>query len=305
MKTSSQPAAVLMLIVCVFSWGSVFPIAKEVLQEMSGLSLVLWRFAIAVTCLALLVAASRPARASLALWQHLVLALVGAVGIGGFNLGLFVGLAQSSATNGSLIMALSPLITALMAALLARRPLGGWQWLGLALGLIGVGLVLSQGDPARLWRLGIGRGDLILFGAMLAWSGYTLCSQRLGHWLPPLPFTLYTMAAGGLAMVLFGLGQPDLHPWQELWALDAVGRLKVLYIGLFATVLGYLFWVGGVRALGAMRASLFINFVPVFAALVAWGLGQPLGAAQLAGMAVVLAGLLLPRLAERRRGTVG
>ena len=54
----------------------------------------------------------------------------------------------------------------------------------------------------------------------------------------------------------------------------------VIYIGLFATVIGYLFWFNGVKALGAAKASLFFNFVPVFAALVSLLLGQSLSGIQ-------------------------
>jgi len=70
----------------------------------------------------------------------------------------------------------------------------------------------------------------------------------------------------------------------------------LLYISLFATVLGYLFWNNGIKQLGAARTSLFFNLVPIFAALSSLLLGQHISLLQWVGMLVVLCGLLLPRL---------
>ncbi len=301
MNRASPTLPILLLLICVFSWGSVFPIAKQVLLEMSDLALAIWRFVIAIACLGAYLGLRRLSWPRLTLWQYAVVLLIGALGIGGFNLALFAGLRQTSATNGALIMALSPLTTSLISSLLGSHRLSRVQWLGMVLGLAGVLLVITQGHPAQLLRLQINHGDLLVLLAMLTWCGYTLASQAVGRWLPSLPLTLLSMLAGLGALLLTGLLLPGSHPWQGLGQLSGGALLGVFYIGLLSTVLGYLFWLQGIQALGAPKASLYYNLVPVFAALVALALGQPLSQIQLVGMLVVLLGLTAPLWLPRLR----
>lgn len=289
-----------MLLICVFSWGSVFPTAKLILGDISGLSLAIWRFVIASISLALYLLLRRQRWPTLSPWQYLALALMGCIGIGGFNLALFSGLQQTTATNGALIMAMSPMVTSLLAALIARQWPGKTQWFSLVVALGGVILVITNGELGRLLRLDLNRGDLLIICGMLAWSLYTVASQWVAHWLPTVSFTLLSMIAGCLSLYLFSVFQADVHPWRELVGLQPMSLAILVYIGLFATVIGYLFWINGVRRIGPAKASLFFNLVPVFAALVALALGQVLTNIQGAGMAIVLFGLTAPMLLQRR-----
>lgn len=299
MKRESTAATVAMLLICVFSWGSVFPSAKLILGDISSPALVLWRFVIAITSLALYQGLRRQRWPALSAAQYLVLAVIGTLGIGGFNLALFAGLRETTATNGALIMALSPLVTSLLAALLARRWPDRAQGFSLVVALGGVVLVITNGQLQRLLQLDFNRGDLLIICGMLAWSLYTIASQRVAHWLPTVHFTLVTMIAGGLALLLYSLARADVHPWAELRGLAPWAVGVVIYIGLFATVIGYLFWINGVRHLGPAKASLFFNLVPVFAAVTALTLGQSLTAIQCIGTAIVLFGLTAPILLRR------
>jgi drug/metabolite transporter (DMT)-like permease len=298
-KQASPRAALLMLLICVFCWGSVFPIAKIILDSMSGLSLVIWRFLIAAICLTLYLLVRRIRWPALSIGQYAILGGLGVIGVGGFNLALFEGLPYTDPTNGALIMALSPMTTSVLAALLARRWLSVQQWISLALGLSGVILVITGGNLQQFLQQGVNHGDMLIVGGMVCWSVFTVLSQRVTHWLPPIPFTLVTMIGGWLSMLLFGLFKPDLHPLTELQQLQGTTLLQILYVGLFGTVVAYLFWIRGVMAIGAASASLFFNLVPVFAALIAVTLGHAVTLIQVTGMVIVVGGLTLPPLVTR------
>jgi hypothetical protein len=86
-----------------------------------------------------------------------------------------------------------------------------------------------------------------------------------------------------------------VHPLQESLGISSWVLADLLFIGVFGTVGGYLLWISGVNQLGAATASLFFNFVPVFAVLTALLFGQSVTELQFVGMAIVIAGLLLPR----------
>ncbi|MCF2909881.1 DMT family transporter [Pseudoalteromonas sp. DL2-H2.2] len=288
-----------MMLICVFCWGSVFPVAKDVLLHMSGLSLSIWRFAIALISLFIFIRLTRMRMVSLSLSRYLILGIIGVMGVGGLNLALFSGLSHTSATNGALIMALSPIVTTVMAALLSRTLIARVQLLQLAIAFGGVLLVVVNGDLMSLLNLQLNQGDLTIMLGMLAWSGYTVCGSKVSGWLPPLEFSLLTMAAGLIGLSVASVFQAEVHPVQELIALPWQLLISMLYIGVFGTVVGYLCWNNGVKILGSANASLYFNLVPVFAALVSLLMGQSVTVIQLAGMLIVLTGLTLPLLIKR------
>ncbi|WP_046007393.1 DMT family transporter [Pseudoalteromonas rubra] len=288
-----------MMLICVFCWGSVFPVAKDVLLHMSGLSLSIWRFAIALISLFIFIRLTRMRMVSLSLSRYLILGIIGVMGVGGLNLALFSGLSHTSATNGALIMALSPIVTTVMTALLSRTLIARVQLLQLAIAFGGVLLVVVNGDLISLLNLQLNQGDLTIMLGMLAWSGYTVCGSKVSGWLPPLEFSLLTMAAGLIGLSVASMFQADVHPVQELLALPWPLLISMLYIGVFGTVVGYLCWNNGVKTLGSANASLYFNLVPVFAALVSLLMGQSVTVIQLAGMLIVLTGLTLPLMIKR------
>lgn len=284
----------LMMVICMFFWGSVFPIAKLLLINMSGLSLAICRFVIAVFSLSLYIQLRRINLPVMIKWQWLIIILTGIVGIGGFNLAFFSGLQHTSSMNGALIMALSPMVTSLLSALFKRHWLDKKQCFSLLIALSGVILVITNGSLAHLIQFNFNQGDLLILVAMFIWSGYTLCSQKLSDWLPAIPYTLISMAAGGVSLLLFSLTQAEPYVWQEVQMLSLTDLVGVIYIGLFATVLGYLFWIKGISQLGSAKASLFFNLVPVFAALISLMFGQMVTQVQLIGMMIVFIGLTVP-----------
>ena len=287
--------SVLMLL-CAMAWGSVFPLAKQILQHMSGLSLSIWRFAIAVVGLFLFIKCVGKRLTTLSLRQYATLAAVGGLGVGGLNLALFEGLQHTSATNGALIMALSPIVTSLFSAGIERQSPDKAQVFKLVTAFFGVFLVVTNGDLSQFLALEFNRGDLTIALGMTAWSCYTVSSQKLSHWLPPMEFSLVTMSMGLSLLILTSLFKPSVHPIDEIAALPTHLLLSLIYIATFATVLGYIIWNHGVKVFGSSKASLYFNLVPVFAALVALLMGQEVTQVQLMGMVIVVSGLSLPAL---------
>ncbi|MGO2499004.1 MAG: DMT family transporter [Vibrio litoralis] len=296
MTLSNTTKAVLLLILCTFFWGSTFPIGKNALDEVHALTLVFWRFAIAASCLAIYMKLIRSPKVILTMKQWLWVFAVSAVGVGGLNLGLFTGLAYTSATNGSLIMALSPLMTSLIASVAHRALPSKAQCFSLLVSLSGVLLVITNGNLDTLIHLQINHGDKLVFSGMLAWSLYTYFSQGISKWLAVVPYTLIGMISGAVVIGTMCLLTLEVRPFAELWSSSIIGITEVVYIGLFGTVAGYLLWLNGIRQLGSASASLFFNFVPIFAMLTSFMLGQSVTNLQLIGVAIVIAGLVLPRL---------
>lgn len=239
-KSTPTVNAIILLILCTFFWGSCFPIGKQVLGEVHPLTLVLWRFLIAALCLGIYLKATRLPKLNLNSRQWLWVITVSIVGVGGLNLGLFTGLGLTHATNGSLIMALSPLMTSLIASVALRTRPTLMQCMSLLVSLTGVLIVITNGHFEALLTLQVNHGDQMIFFGMLAWSLYTYFSQGISRWMPVIPYTFIGMISGASVIGLMCLASPEVQPFAELIQSPALGIAEVVYIGVFGTVAGYL-----------------------------------------------------------------
>lgn len=298
MNRSTNTNAVLLLLLCAVFWGACFPVGKHALGEVHALTLMIWRFTIASICLMVYAKCKQIAMPTLTPKQWAYAIGISIIGVSGFNLGVFTGLAHTNASNGALIMALSPLTTSLISSLLQLKLPTLGTLFSLAVCLYGVLIVLTNGELKRLLGFEFNQGDQLIFLGMLCWSVYTYLTQSISRWMPIIPFTLVGMVSGVGVISLVSLVSGGVHPLQESLAISQAVLADLLFIGIFGTVGGYLLWISGVKQLGATNASLFFNFVPVFAVLTAFFYGQEVTELQLIGITIVITGLLIPRIVQ-------
>ncbi len=279
-----------------FFWGTNFVLAGPVLHDLPPLWAAALRFLFgSVLMLALAWQQGEDLRGLVRRhgWVYLLLGLVGIVG---FNFFFFRAMQTTSADNGALIMATNPLLTTLLAVVILRERATVRQLIALPVALAGVAVVIAHGDLARLAHLQVVEGDLLMLAANLTWALFNVLTRRFMPKGSPIGNTALMMTAGAgmlLAMALSGdapFALPRIHAGLAL-AVMAVG----------GTVLAYLFWSIGIQHLGAGRASLFLNLVPVFAMLVGGALGTPPTTAQIAGGLIVLTGVSLAMMPGRRQ----
>ncbi|WP_454907790.1 DMT family transporter [Variovorax gossypii] len=201
------------------------------------------------------------------------------------------GLLRSTATNGALIMALSPLVSALMAALVFRERFTPRRMLGVALGFAGVAAVVLSHPGVGLSRAGI--GDLMLALAVVSFAVGGVGVQQLARQIDPLSISWVIYMIGTAMLVvhtLLGpsrLGTAELFPGAWPWAL-------VLFSGIAATAAGNLIWNRAISVIGVARTAVFLYWVPVFGvAFAALLLGEALTWWHLLGFAAVMSGTWL------------
>jgi drug/metabolite transporter (DMT)-like permease len=211
---------------------------------------------------------------------------MGFFGVFLYNLCFFIGLKSVPAGRASLVASLQPSFVYLISACLWGERLTGFKLAGIALSFSGAVLALSQGDLSRLMAGGLGLGDLYVLGCALSWVIYTLLGSRVSTF-PPVARTAYSTWMGSLLILLAGLGTPpQISAWPPMvW-------VAVVFLGLGGTTLAFLLFLQGIAAIGASRASIFINLVPVFGILFSTLLlGEPLTLPTLLGGAIVLSGV--------------
>lgn len=225
------------------------------------------------------------------------LAWLGCVGHFCYQVLFIGGLSRTSVANSSLIIAASPVVIAVASALLGYERISRLHWAGAVLSMAGIYLVVGRG--AGVGRAGL-TGDLMMFGAILCWTAYTIGAESLMERHSPVGVTGLSLAFGTLLYVPVMLPRLLAVNWTDLSA-GSIGAM--LYAALFAMCVAYTIWYAAVREIGSARTSVYSNLVPIVAMMTAvLFLGEAVGVLQLGGAALVLAGVALTRLRPRKPG---
>lgn len=221
-------------------------------------------------------------------WR-LLLAL-GTSGIAGYQTMAYLALSHTTAVNAVLMLALTPGIILLGAAMLGRSRPTGLQWLGSLVSLLGAAVLITRLDPALLDGLRFNPGDLWMVGAVLCWAAYSLILQRRPADLPQDVTLAASIALAGLLLVPLALiVEPGIAVEPTL---PVIGGL--LYLALFASLFAYLLWSYGVTAIGPERSGQFVHLIPVFGLVLAPVLlEEAIVLPQVAGAACILVGIVL------------
>ncbi|WP_193222284.1 DMT family transporter [Alkalilimnicola sp. S0819] len=272
-------------------WAGNAIVARAVVDLIPPITLVFWRWVIAFLVLSpfALGAVIRDRRLLLARWPKLL--VLAALSVGSFNAFLYIAAQTTTAINITLFNATVPMLVVALAWLLqGQRPrlLG---MVGIVLGFAGILAIVSGGEWRRVVGLSLNGGDLWMLAAVGVWGLYSVQLRQYGAGLHAL----------SLLWALILLGLPMLLPFY-VWELWSSGPLEwqppilwaFLFVGIFPSLLAYLFWAHGVRQAGPSRASLFIYLIPVFTTVVAVPvLGEQLLWHHLGGGLLILAGLWL------------
>lgn len=216
--------------------------------------------------------------------------ILGALNFSVFWALLFVAAYRLPGGVAATLGAIQPLVVILLARSLLGTPVRGLSVLAALGGLGGVALLVLT-PKAALDPVGIAAG--LVSAASMALG--TVLSRR---WQPPvsaLTFTSWQLTAGGILLAPLALAaEPALPP---LSALNVAG---IAYLGLIGAALTYVLWFRGVARLEPAVVSSLGFLSPITAVLLGWGiLGQRLSAAQIAGMAIVVASVWLSQRAQR------
>ena len=263
MRVDSATAA--MLTLPPLFWAGNAVAARMLVGDVPPVALSLARWVIAFALL--LVFAWRPLldqRATL-LRHWRIMLLIGPLGVGAYNTLQYLALQTSTPMATSLIASSSPVFILALGAWVFGERTRGAQWLGAALSVAGVLIVLARGDPGNLAQLAFVPGDLIMLVANLTWTLYTWLLRKHRPDVPFAPLLLAQMAIGICAIAPFAALEAALSPARIVWSTGAVGAM--LYMAIFPSLLAYWCWDVGVRRAGAVIPVYFANMTPVFAAL--------------------------------------
>lgn len=290
----TRAIGVLCLVGATLAWAGNFLVGGLATAQMGAVDLVWTRWALATLPLFLIAqVVERPAwRELLRAWPRL--AGLGIIGIGGYNLLLYLSLEHGSALNSSLINAFNPALIAIAAVVFLGARMSVRAVVGIVVAFAGVVVILTDGDPLAALREPPQAGSLLMIGAIVVWTIYTIGGRR-GPRLPPIAATAVQAGAVLVIMTPFAVWDGvDLPQTGAGWG-------SLVYIAIGPSVLSYLLWNLALDRVPAPQAGASLNLITVFVAIGTVLVGAPIVPAQILGGALVLAGVLLTVDTPRRR----
>ena len=227
-----------------------------------------------------------------------MIAWLGFWGTGLHNVFAYAGLQYTSATNGVILNSSVPVMIIVLGWLIYRDTISRVQALGVAISMTGVLAILTRGDPSVLASFELNKGDLIVVIGMVFWAAYTVFLRHKPVGLPGLALLACCAVVGviiltplvAIEMMFFG-GHVEITP---------ATIAAMVYVGVFPSFVGYIFWNRGVAEVGPNVAGIFMHLMPVFGSLLAWMfLGERIQLFHIVGIALILAGITLTTRGKR------
>lgn len=289
------PLRVYLKLACVgLFWGGTFSAGRIIAQAVPHMLAAAARFAIACSLLFALAHKLEGGLPRLNRRQLVATFALGVTGIFIYNLAFFAALAHMPAGRTALFVALNPIVTALALALLFKERLGKLKWAGIAVAFVGAVIIITRGDIAGALHdlsASIGVGELIMLGAVTSWAAYTIIGRHALQGLSPIAATCYASFWGFLLLSCGAAFEwPSVDIARFTWPVIA----SIAYLAVFGTVIAFVWYYEGVKAIGPARTAVFNNLVPVFGILFgALLLHEPILVSMIIGGGLVIAGVTL------------
>lgn len=275
-----------LLVICNLFWAGNYVFGKYVIADVTPLWITFSRWALALFFLFPIAHYIEKPVWNKAQKDWFLLLCMGLLGVIGYNIFLYSALSYTTPTNAALVSSLNPGVLVIASVLLYKERISVLQTLGLMISLVGALVVLTNGEMERLLQLQFNQGDLLMVGAVIIWTLYTLIGRRIST--PPITATAISTGIAVLLMAPFAYHQ-GIH-MEEIGTLAITG---ILYMVLFPSVGSFVFWNLSVQKIGVSQAGVFLNLIPVFTAMISGILGDKITGAQGIGGLLVFSGVYL------------
>lgn len=294
-QMNTVPFSVYLKLICVaLFWGSTFIAGRIVSTEIPHMIAAAGRFLVACVFLLLLAWRVEGGLPKLSRQQKHATFGLGATGIFLYNICFLAALERMPAGRSALFVSLSPIVTALAMAILFRERLGFTKWLGIAIAFVGAAVVITRGDlmsVAHDISHSMGSGELFMLAAVGSWTAYTILGKHALKGLSPIAATTYASLWGLLLLSMGAVNQlPMLDTAKLTWQVISA----IVFLGIFGTVIGFVWYYEGVKTIGPARTAVFNNLVPVFGvSLSALLLNESIMISMIVGGVLTIAGVSL------------
>jgi drug/metabolite transporter (DMT)-like permease len=293
-RASRRQAEIGVLVVMAL-WAGNFIVIKSSLAVLPPIGFSFLRFLLASTIL-LCVLRWHDGTIRISLRELAPLALFGALGFGAYQILWTTALDTISAGDSAVLIAATPVLTALIAVAIGADTLTRPKLAGAIVSFVGVLVVVGAG--AGLDLAGEAVGYVLTLLAALCWATYSAFGGPILRRYSPLRATTWATVSGTLVLAIPGLAQLSTV---DVGALGVTSLLAVFYSGALSAGISNVVVLNGIGQLGPTRVTALQTLVPAIAVVLAFLiLGEPIRPGQVVGGAIIIVGVALTRAGDRR-----
>jgi len=196
----------------------------------------------------------------------LVISFMGVITISTFNSVVYYSLNYTQVINAVLVLAAIPAATIIFSSLMKVEKTNIFQLLGLFLSIIGIGSIISYGDIQKIISLSFNKGDLWMIVCVITWALYSTLLKKNKFKFSQFTLIQLMVSAGLLFLI------PQLF-YEKSIGLEVNFNKAffsiLFYVVVFPAIAAYYFWQKGIEIIGPNRATMFIQLMPLFSAVMA------------------------------------
>jgi drug/metabolite transporter (DMT)-like permease len=290
-----------MLVLATATWGSAFIAGKFAVQSFEPATVAFLRFLGAAVLLFPLMWIMEKNRKKPTLKDYGLFAVLGLTGIALYNICFFLATKHAPVIKSSLFIASNPVLIVLLSGLFLKETITKNNIIGMIIALTGVTFIITDGHLLALLQFGFEPIDFVLLGAVISWALYSVVGKVVLKKYSSVESTTYAVAFGTIFLLPFALAETT---WQDVQQASFSTWIAIAHMSIFVTVISFVLYYNGIKEVGAAKASIFINVMPVSAVIMATiFLGETFTWAHAVGAAFVLSGVYIgtnPKLFKRK-----
>jgi drug/metabolite transporter (DMT)-like permease len=278
-----------MLIAATATWGSAFIAGKFAVQSFEPATVAFLRFFGAAILLFPLMWIMEKNRKKPTLKDYGLFIVLGLTGIALYNIFFFLASKHAPVIKSSIFIASNPVLIVLLSGLFLKEKISKNNIVGMVIALTGVTFIITDGHLLSLFQLGFEPIDWVLVGAVISWALYSVVGKVVLKKYSAVESTTYAVAFGTLFLLPFALFETT---WYDVQLASFTTWIAIAHMSVFVTVVSFVMYYYGIKEIGAAKASIFINVMPLSAVVMAtFFLGETFTWAHGVGAALVLSGV--------------
>ncbi|HPR97448.1 MAG TPA: DMT family transporter [Thermotogota bacterium] len=283
--------AYIYMIITTLIWGGSYVVGKATVNEFPPITLTFFRFLISAIIILPIMIKTEGKRAKLSLKDLPLMLLIAFSGGFGYSMMYFFSLVHTTAIKSAMIVAINPLTTLLLSALILKEQLSFIKVGSILLALFGVMITITDGFQVFSSGFTLNPGDLIMLSAVCLYSFYSVISHKIMKKYSPVILTGYSFIISMFCMIPIVWNEKPFELWMNA---SLNGKLSVIYLGAFASAIAYLLHQISIKHLGASKSMSFYSLVPIFTAIFSIiFLNENLSLSLILGGAAILSGIYL------------
>ena len=287
------------LVLAVLFWSGNFVFGRLVSTSVEPLQLSFFRWFLVLVLLSPYLIINYKRVITIFRKDYIILIILGALGIAGFNTFLYFGLQSTEAINALLINSFIPIMIVILSAIILKEKVTKLQLVGILISTLGVAFLITKGELKYLLNLEFSTGDLWILIAGLCWSFYSIFLKFRPKGIVPFDFLSITTFIGVmiLSVAFFYKG----YSFDFNFISNDEVLYSLMYIIIFPSILSFYFWNTAISEVGANKAGQFAHLMPLFGSVLAYiFLGETLKTYHLIGAGFIASGIYLSIFYKKR-----